>query len=115
MTDYVAHMQQLSKSIEIHDKIIGFALLNRLCLTIANYVTQKQPKDMTELLEAARFTELTNPVSEADSTVSALQYEVHTAVGLAINHHWSISLARAARTHITQTISQDVFTNCQYN
>ena len=68
--EFVAHLQQLSKSVGADDKMVRFAVLNGLRTPIANYVTQKQPKDMTELLEAARIAELTCSVSEPESAVS---------------------------------------------
>ena len=70
--DYVAKMQQLARSIQAEEKMVRFAVLNGLRPEIANFVTQKQPKTMTELLDAARIAELTNPTtSETDTTVSA--------------------------------------------
>lgn len=59
--DYVAKMQQqqLAQSTKADDKMVRFAIINGLLPHISNYVTQKQPKTMTELLEAARIAEMT--------------------------------------------------------
>ena len=65
-------MQQLARSIQAAENMARFAVLNGLCPEIANFVTQKQPKTMTEPLDAVRMAELTNPtVAEPDVTVSA--------------------------------------------
>jgi len=70
--DYVAKMQQLARSIKADEKMVRFAILNGLLPHIANYVTQKQPITITELLDAARIAELTHPVAaETDTAVTA--------------------------------------------
>ena len=65
-------MQQLARSIKADEKMVRFAILNGLLPHIANYVTQKQPTTITELLDAARIAELTHPVAvETDTAVTA--------------------------------------------
>ena len=69
--DYVSKMQQLARSIQADEKMVRFAVLNGLRPHIANFVAQRQPSSMTELLDAARIAELTQPmVAESDSVVS---------------------------------------------
>jgi len=68
--DYVSKMQQLARSVQADEKMVRFAVLNGLRPHIANFVAQKQPSSMTELLDAARIAELTQPmVAESESVV----------------------------------------------
>jgi len=68
--DYVAKLQQLAKSIKADDKMVKFALMNRLLCHISSFAAQKQPADMTALLEAVRIAEATAPTaSESNVTV----------------------------------------------
>ena len=43
--------------------MLQFAVLNKLRPELATYVTQRQPENMADLLQAARIAELTLPVS----------------------------------------------------
>jgi len=64
-------MQQLARSIQADEKMVRFVVLNALRPHIAHFVAQKQPSSATELLEAARIAELTQPmIAESDSVVS---------------------------------------------
>ena len=68
--DYVSKMQHLAKSIKADEKMIRFAIMNGF--SSANYVAQKQPKTMVELLDAARIAEMTQPppITETSSEVT---------------------------------------------
>jgi len=46
------------------DQMLQFAVLNGLRPELATYVTQRQPGNMSELLQAARIVELTLPASK---------------------------------------------------
>ena len=71
--DYVAHMQQLAKFVGAEDKMVLFAILNGLRPEISSYVTQKQPKDVRELLDHARVGEMTSPISAEKDTATSVQ------------------------------------------
>ena len=69
--DFIAKIQQLARSIKADEKMIKFAILNGLLPHISNYVTQKQPTTMTELIDAARIGEMISPpVTELDAVVT---------------------------------------------
>ena len=69
--DYVAQMRQAARLVEADDKMLLYAALNGLRPDIAAFVTQKQPKDVKELLDAARVIELTSsPPTEKESAMS---------------------------------------------
>jgi len=59
--DYVTDILKIGKAIEMSDQMLQFAVLNGLRPDLATYVTQRQPKSMSELLQAARIAELTLP------------------------------------------------------
>jgi len=56
--DFCASMQRIAKRVGADDRMLRFAVLNGLCPEIANFVTQKQPTDWENLLEAARLGEM---------------------------------------------------------
>jgi len=66
--DYVAKMQQLARSIKADEKMVKFAIMNGLLPHISSFVAQKQPADMTVLLEAARIAEATAPIASDTNT-----------------------------------------------
>ena len=66
--DYVAKMQQLARSIKADEKMVKFAIMNGLLPHISSFVAQKQPADMTALLEAARIAEATAPIASDSNT-----------------------------------------------
>lgn len=70
--DFLAQMQHAAKLVGADDKMLLYAALSGLRSDIAAFVTQKQPKDVKELLDAARVAELTNPASatEKESAMS---------------------------------------------
>jgi len=59
--DYVAKMHQLPRSIKADATMVKFAIMNSLP-HISSFVVQKQPADMTALLEVARIAEATAPI-----------------------------------------------------
>jgi len=65
--DYVIQMQKLGKVVGINEEMLNYAILNGLKAHIANFVTQKAPRNIDELLSAARMTELTIPAPRDDS------------------------------------------------
>jgi len=71
--DFLAQMQHAAKLVGADDKMLFYAALNCLRSDIATFVTQKQPKDVKELLDTARVAELTNRASatEKESAMSA--------------------------------------------
>ena len=70
--DYCAHMQKLAKQVGADDQMLRFAVLNGLRSDIAHYVTQKQPTDWKQLLEAARVGEMCSATQpQSDSVVTA--------------------------------------------
>ena len=62
--DYITEMVKAGKTIQMSDQMLQFAVLNGLRPEIATFVTQRQPENMAELLQAARIAELTLPVSK---------------------------------------------------
>ena len=62
--DYVTDMIKIGKAIEISDQMLQFAVLNGLRPELATYVTQRQPENMADLLQAARIAALTLPASK---------------------------------------------------
>jgi len=56
--DFCASMQRIAKRVGADDKMLRYAVLNGLRLEIASFVTQKQPADWENLLEAARLGEM---------------------------------------------------------
>jgi len=62
--DYITEMVKAGKTIQMSDQMLQFAVLNGLRPEIATYVTQRQPENMADLLQAARIAELTLPVSK---------------------------------------------------
>ena len=62
--DYVTDVLKIGKAIELSDQMLQFAVLNGLRPELATYVTQRQPENMSELLQAARIAELTLPPSK---------------------------------------------------
>ena len=65
--DYVIQMQKLGKVVGINEEMLNPAILNGLKTHIANFVTQKPPRNIDELLAAARMAELTIPAPTDDS------------------------------------------------
>jgi len=59
--DYVAQIQRLARNIGADDRMIMYAIINGLRPNIAAYVTQRDPKTVAEMIDAARVAELTNP------------------------------------------------------
>ena len=57
-------MVKAGKTIQMSDQMLQFAVLNGLRPELATYVTQRQPENMADLLQAARIAELTLPVSK---------------------------------------------------
>jgi len=73
-----------------------FAALNGLMPHIASFVTQKQPKTMTELLEAGRIAELTAPSTfESDMSVAKIIANVEQQLKL-MRAEWDGHTASAA-------------------
>jgi len=69
--DYVAQMRQAARLVEADGKMLLYAAFNGLRPDIAAFVTQKQPQDVNELLDAARVIELTSsPPTEKESAMS---------------------------------------------
>ena len=70
--DFLAQMQHAAKLVGADEKMLLYAALNGLRSDIAAFVTQRQPKDVKELLDAARVAELTNPTpaTEKESAMS---------------------------------------------
>ena len=60
--DYITEMVKAAKTIQMSDQMLQFAVLNGLRPEIATFVTQRQPENMADLLQAARIAELTLPV-----------------------------------------------------
>ena len=59
--DYVIQMQKLGKIVGINEEMLNYAILNGLKPHIANFVTQRAPRTIDELMAAARIAELTIP------------------------------------------------------
>ena len=60
--NYIESMRKLGREIregDAGDEMTSYAILNRLKSNIANFVTQKEPTTMDELVKAARLAELT--------------------------------------------------------
>jgi len=51
-------MQRIAKRVSADDRMLRFAVLNGLRPEIANFVTQRQPTDWENLLDAARLGEM---------------------------------------------------------
>ena len=69
--DFVANMQKLARTIGADDQMTRYAILNGLRPALQSYVTQREPKTMHELLQAARMAELTAPsASETNSPLA---------------------------------------------
>ena len=62
--DYITDMVKAGKAIQMSDQMLQFAVLNGLRPELATYVTQREPENMADLLQAARIAELTLPVSK---------------------------------------------------
>jgi len=58
VNDFYANMQRIAKRVGADDTMLRFAVLNGLRPEIANFVTQKQPSDLENLLETARLGEM---------------------------------------------------------
>jgi len=84
--DYVTDMIKIGKAIEISDQMLQFAVLNGLRPELATYVTQRQPENMTDLLQAARIAELTLPASK--------DTELHSKVDRLMAHWEKLSTAQ---------------------
>jgi len=83
--DYVTDMIKIRKAINISDQMLQFAVLNGLRPELATYVTQRQPENMAELLQAARIAELTLPASK--------NTELHSKVDRLMAHWDKMSTA----------------------
>jgi len=68
------------------DQMLKFAVLNGLRPELATYVTQRQPGNMSELLQAARIVELTLPASK--------DTELHDKVDRLMAHWDKLSTAQ---------------------
>jgi len=84
--DYVTDMLKIGKAIEISDQMLQFAVLNGLRPELATYVTQRQPENMAEILQAARIAELTLPASK--------DTELHDKVDRLMAHWDKLSTAQ---------------------
>jgi len=84
--DYVTDMLKIGKAIEISDQMLKFAVLNGLRPELATYVTQRQPENMADLLQAARIAELTLPASK--------DTELHDKVDRLMAHWDKLSTAQ---------------------
>jgi len=84
--DYVTEMIKIGKAIAISDQMSIFAVLNGLRPELATYVTQRQPENMADLLQAARIAELTLPVSK--------DTELHSKVDRLMAHWEKLSTAQ---------------------
>ena len=84
--DYVTDMIKIGKAIEISDQMLQFAVLNGLRPELATYVTQRQPENMADLLQAARIAELTLPASK--------DTELHSKVDRLMAHWDKLSTAQ---------------------
>jgi len=84
--DYVTDMIKIGKAIEISDQMLQFAVLNGLRPELATYVTQRQPENMADLLQAARIAELTLPASK--------DTELHSKVDRLMAHWEKLSTAQ---------------------
>ena len=94
--DFLAKIQQLARQINADEQTTRFAALNGLMPHIASFVTQKQPKTMTELLEAARIAELTAPSTfESDTSVAKIMANVEQQLKL-MRAEWEGHTASAA-------------------
>ena len=59
--DYVIQIQKLGKIVGINEEMLNYAILNGLKHHIENFVTQRAPRTIDELMAAARIAELTIP------------------------------------------------------
>ena len=84
--DYVTDMIKIGRAIEISDQMLQFAVLNGLRPELATYVTQRQPENMADLLQAARIAELTLPASK--------DTELHNKVDRLMAHWDKLSTAQ---------------------
>jgi len=84
--DYVTDMLKIGKAIEISDQMLQSAVLNGLRPEMATYVTQRQPENMSKLLQAARIAELTIPASK--------DTELHDKVDRLMAHWDKLSTAQ---------------------
>ena len=78
--DFLAQMQHAAKLVGADDKMLFYAALNCLRSDIAAFVTQKQPKDVKELLDTARVAELTNRTSATEKE-SAMSVQIALVQG----------------------------------
>lgn len=65
--DYVSYIQKCGRQIGSDDNMIKYALINGFRPNIAAYVTQRNPEALTDVIEAARVAELTNPFAASNS------------------------------------------------
>ena len=79
-------MLKIGKAIEISDQMLQSAVLNGLRPEMATYVTQRQPENMSKLLQAARIAELTIPASK--------DTELHDKVDRLMAHWDKLSTAQ---------------------
>jgi len=94
--DFLAKIQQLARQINADEQTTRFAALNGLMPHIASFVTQKQPKTMLELLEAARIAEITAPSTfESDMSVAKTLANVEQQLKL-MRAEWDGHTASAA-------------------
>ena len=84
--DYVTDMIKIGRAIETSDQMLQFAVLNGLRPELATYVTQRQPENMADLLQAARIAELTLPASK--------DTELHNNVDRLMAHWDKLSTAQ---------------------
>jgi len=84
--DYVTDMIKIGKAINISDQMLQFAVLNGLRPELATYVTQRQPENMADLLQAARIAQLTLPASK--------DTELHSKVDRLMAHWEKLSTAQ---------------------
>jgi len=82
-------MLKIGKAIEISDQMLQFDVLSGLRPELATYVTQCQPENMSELLQAARIAELTLPASPASKDA-----ELHDKVDRLMAHLDKLSTAQ---------------------